>query len=181
MSQSNYYVVYKGRVNGPTIFSSWAQVHPRVIGYNGAHHQGFDTLDDARRSLQERGFDGFSAVVESKSRSTTPTRRPKRFYAVAYGRTTGVFKDYRDVELATKGFRSACHQGFETREEAERFIDEWRTSYCEVLQKSIRDGLDNGWLPRDLSFNIETILKMGDGGIAAEGLAMQMENLDLER
>ncbi|KAL3479393.1 hypothetical protein BJX99DRAFT_222551 [Aspergillus californicus] len=95
MSQSNYYVVYKGRVNSPTIFSSWAQVHPRVTGYNGADHQGFDTLQDARSSLQERGFSEFSAVVESNSRSTTSTRRPKKFYAVAYGRTTGVFEDYR--------------------------------------------------------------------------------------
>ncbi|KAL2831923.1 hypothetical protein BJY01DRAFT_239946 [Aspergillus pseudoustus] len=181
MSQSNYYVVYKGRVNDPTIFSSWAQVHPRVTGYRGAHHQGFDTLEDARSSLRERGYIEFSAVVQSNSTSTTSTRGQKKFYAVAYGRTSGIFEDYRDVEMATKGFKSACHQGFETRKEAERFINEWRTSYCEVFQKSLRDKLDNGWSPRDLSFKTEAILKMDNGGNAAEGLAMMMENLDFKR
>ncbi|KAL2861013.1 RNase H1/viroplasmin domain-containing protein, partial [Aspergillus lucknowensis] len=84
-------------VNGPTIFSSWAQVHPRVTGCKGAHHQGFDTLEDARSSLQDRGSSEFSADVLSNSTSATSTRGPKNFYAVAYGRTSGIFEDYRDV------------------------------------------------------------------------------------
>lgn len=65
------------------------------MGYNGAHHQGFDTLEDARNSLQERAFSESSTVAESNSRSKTSTRRQGKFYAIAYGRTTGVFKDYR--------------------------------------------------------------------------------------
>ncbi|KAL5334262.1 hypothetical protein BJX70DRAFT_378667 [Aspergillus crustosus] len=135
MSRSNFYVVYKGRVDDPTIFSSWAQVHPKVTEYSGADHEGFETLEYARNSLRKRGFSKFTEVVKNGSGKKNITKRGEKFHAIAYGKNTGIFEDYSDVEQAIKGFRSACHQSFNTREEAERFIDEWNISYNEVQQR----------------------------------------------
>jgi hypothetical protein len=97
-----------------------------------------------------RGFSKFTEVVKNGSGNKTITKRGKKFYAIAYGTNTGIFEDYRyefnllyrmdlirnsDAEQAIKGFKSACHQSFKTREEAERFIDEWNISYNEVQQR----------------------------------------------
>ncbi|KAL4983811.1 hypothetical protein BDW68DRAFT_181258 [Aspergillus falconensis] len=159
MSRRNYYAIHKGRVDQPTIFSSWVQVHPRVVGYNGAKHQCFDTLEDARNWVQGEGRNEFSEIVKSKLASKTSQRPRGKFYAIAYGRTTGVFEDYGEVEKAIKGFKSACYQRFDTPEEAKEFIDQWRAAYSEVWQREIKRRLHNGWLPRDLSFNTELILE----------------------
>lgn len=127
-----------------------AQVHPKVTEYSGADHGGFETLEHARNSLRKRGFSKFTEIVKNGSGNKTITRRRKKFHAIAYGKNTGIFEDYRyelnslyrmdlirnsDAEQAIKGFRSACYQSFKTREEAERFIDEWNISYNEVQQR----------------------------------------------
>ncbi|KAL4749321.1 hypothetical protein BDW72DRAFT_204863 [Aspergillus terricola var. indicus] len=159
MSGKNYYAIYKGRVDRPTIVSSWAQAHPRLEGYNGADHRGFDTLEEARESMQKRGFSEFSEIVKSISERKTVLRSDERFYAVANGRFTGVFKDYQVVRKATEKFESACHQRFNTQDEAEEFIEQWRLACSEVWQREIIKKLHDGWLLRDLSFNAEMILK----------------------
>ncbi|CBF82335.1 hypothetical protein AN9202.2 [Aspergillus nidulans FGSC A4] len=164
MSPKNYYAIYKGRVDRPTIVSSWAQAHPRVKEYNGADHEGFDTLEEARNSMQKRGFSEYSEVIKGNQASKTVPRSTERFYAVAYGKSTGVFKDYKDVRKATDYFESACHQRFNTQDEAEEFIEQWRLACSEVWQREIREKLQNGWLLNDLSFNTESILKKEDEG-----------------
>ncbi|KAL4762226.1 RNase H1/viroplasmin domain-containing protein [Aspergillus foveolatus] len=152
MSRKNYYAIYKGRVDRPTIVSSWAQAHPRVEEFNGADHEGFDTLEDARNSMQKRGFSEFSEVIKGNQASKTVLRPAERFYAVAYGISTGVFRNYDDVKKATDNFKSACHQRFNTQDEAEQFIEQWRLACSEVWQREIRKALQNGWLLNDLSF-----------------------------
>jgi viroplasmin and RNaseH domain-containing protein len=66
-----------------------------VEEYNGADHEGFDTLEEARNSMQKRGFSEFSEVVKVNQASTTVLQSSDKFYAVAYGKSTGVFKDYK--------------------------------------------------------------------------------------
>jgi ribonuclease HI len=45
------------------------------------------------------------------------------FYAVANGRTIGIFSTWKECQTSVKGFPSARFKKFETREDAEEFID----------------------------------------------------------
>ncbi|EER42385.1 conserved hypothetical protein [Histoplasma capsulatum var. duboisii H88] len=58
---NEYYPVYKGRVNQPTIFSSSGDAHPRVTGCN-ADFRGCVTIEEAREFMKIRG------VTEPKRR-----------------------------------------------------------------------------------------------------------------
>ncbi|KAL4812454.1 hypothetical protein BDW67DRAFT_178689 [Aspergillus spinulosporus] len=179
MSQKNYHAIYKGRVDQPTIVSSWAQAHPRVKEYHGADHEGFNTLEEARNSMHKRGFSEFSEVIKSNPESKAVLGLKGNFYAVAYGRTTGVFRDYEHAKKAIDKFKSACHQRFNTQDEAEEFIELWRLACSEVWQREIRQKLHKGWLLRDLSFNTESILKRENEGDPGEDLTSMMNDLNM--
>lgn len=46
----------------------------------------------------------------------------KKFYAVRKGRTTGIFTDWMRCKASIDGFQGARYKGFETREEAENWM-----------------------------------------------------------
>lgn len=46
-----------------------------------------------------------------------------KFYAVASGRRTGIFKTWAECQAQVKGFSGARYKSFRTLEEAQRFVD----------------------------------------------------------
>ncbi|KAJ5152467.1 hypothetical protein N7492_009747 [Penicillium capsulatum] len=145
------------RVDKPTIYSSWSQAHPRIIGCEGADHQKFDTLEDARKEMEERGFEDVDIFVKKSAEpQITPLRKGKH-YAVAGGKTTRVFTDWKDAEKAING-TTACQKVFSTKQEAEDFIESWKDAYADVWRRAIRQGLNDGWKVRDMSLNIGSFL-----------------------
>ena len=62
-----------------------------------------------------------------------------KFYAVKSGRTTGVFESWADCQAAIVGFSGADYKSFNTREEAEAYIDN-RDVILEAIQADIRSG-----------------------------------------
>lgn len=71
--------------------------------------------------------------------------------------------EYRRAEKATTG-TTACFRRFETEGEAEEFIREWKDAYADVWRRAIRQGLDNGWKPKDMEFDISLLLVRQNGG-----------------
>ena len=50
-----------------------------------------------------------------------------KFYAVKTGRTTGIFNNWKDVQKAVIGYSNASYKSFETKEEAEEWLNKKAT------------------------------------------------------
>jgi len=92
---------------------------------------------------------------------------------------------YRATEEAVTGFRSACHQKFDTGHEAKQFIEEWKDAYADIWRRAIRRALDEGWKPEDLKVDIRKILdRVEDKRVKDEGeesICSQLEDLELDK
>lgn len=55
----------------------------------------------------------------------------------------------------------ACHKCFRTEAQAKAFIEHWKESYAEVVRQAVRERLDKGLRPRDMSVNVEGLLQEG--------------------
>ncbi|KAK6823444.1 hypothetical protein RU639_006144 [Aspergillus parasiticus] len=159
--KDGFYAVYRGRVDRPTIYSSWSQVHPRVIGCKDADQQKFDTLQEARDAMISRGFTDPKEVIVPITEGKAGPLGHGKFYAVAGGRTTEVFTDWENAKRSIDGTH-ACHQRFRTQQEAEQFIETWKDAYADVWRREIRQGLDKGWKPKDMEFDAGLFLDRGN-------------------
>ena len=54
------------------------------------------------------------------------------YYAVAYGRNTGIFLNWNDCNNSVKGYKNALYKKFDTKEEADNFI--------QINEKNINDN-----------------------------------------
>jgi hypothetical protein len=71
-------------------------VHPRVTGFDGAEHEDFKSLEDARSSMTRKGVEEFDEALKFQASDTaTLHSRENYYYAVANGRTTGIFIDWK--------------------------------------------------------------------------------------
>ncbi|ORY00738.1 hypothetical protein BCR34DRAFT_637791 [Clohesyomyces aquaticus] len=66
-----YYAVFQGRVDEPTIFSSWGDAHPRAIGGCSSQHSAFVTIKEAREYMMKKGTSTCKEVIKSTT-DTTP-------------------------------------------------------------------------------------------------------------
>ena len=57
---------------------------------------------------------------------SSPTKKDRRYYAVARGRKPGVYTDWGQAERQVNGFSGALHKKFKTRMEAQRFVDKYK-------------------------------------------------------
>ena len=101
-----YYAVVSGRIDEPTIFSSWylhfrlvrlrliisdrGDAHPRVTGCASVQ-KAFLTLEDARGYMTKKGVTAPKEVIKNGAGSTTPVSDSEAFYAVAHGRKPGIY------------------------------------------------------------------------------------------
>ncbi|KAF4480478.1 hypothetical protein CGGC5_v011024 [Colletotrichum fructicola Nara gc5] len=61
---TEFYAVYAGRVDEPTIYSSWADAHPRVTGYSAAVFKSFSSLQKALDYMKDRGAPAPRRVIK---------------------------------------------------------------------------------------------------------------------
>ncbi|MCJ1479360.1 hypothetical protein MMC13_008045 [Lambiella insularis] len=169
-----YYAVVEGRVEEPTIFSSWGDAHPRVTGCR-AEHKAFFTVGEARDWMRQKGFHEPKEVLKDTAVDTTPERNSIAYYAIAYGRNPGI----RGVCGKTgsleeiQEFPGACHKRFKTNAQAQVFIEDWKESYADVLRSEVKKALDRGLQPKDMKFGTENILQEPNGGNDIADLAEQ--------
>lgn len=62
-----------------------------------------------------------------------------KFYAVKVGRTTGVFNNWDECNQSIKGFTGAVFKSFNSKEEAEAFLDD-RDLWAEIIDEDIKNG-----------------------------------------
>ncbi|KAB8077674.1 hypothetical protein BDV29DRAFT_167919 [Aspergillus leporis] len=112
MPQHNeYYAAFTGRVEEPTIFSSWGDAHPRVTGCTSLHGA-FETLEDARAYMKRMGATQAKEVMKVDAGETAPLNG-NRFYAVANGVNPGIYDLYRGrcgAEREVKKEAGSCHK-----------------------------------------------------------------------
>ncbi|KAJ6126045.1 hypothetical protein N7471_010538 [Penicillium samsonianum] len=117
--------------------------------------------------MESKGIKDFDDFTKNApERKARPSKNVK-YYAVAGGESTGVFTHWDEAEKASKG-TIACHERFNTKKEAEDFIESWKDAYADVWRREIRQSLDNGWRPRDMKLNIGSILCKEDGNNVTE-------------
>jgi hypothetical protein len=54
----------------------------------------------------------------------------------------------------TNGVEGACHKYFNSKEQAESFIEDWKTAYAEVIREEVKTALDRGCRPRDMEMDV---------------------------
>ena len=69
-------------------------VHPKVTEFDGADYREFHQLEDAQNSLKEKGFEDYEKFLKPERNASSSQPRGK-YYAVAYGNMTGVFRDWK--------------------------------------------------------------------------------------
>lgn len=70
-------------------------MHPRVTGFNGADHETFEGLEQARDEMKKRKIERYDESLKPEARESVGRDFRGKHYAVAYGRTTGVFRDWK--------------------------------------------------------------------------------------
>ncbi|KAG6036525.1 hypothetical protein E4U41_005627 [Claviceps citrina] len=150
-NKERFYAVAEGRVDEPTIFGSWGDAHPRVTGCP-SDFKAFPKVEEAREFMERKGATNPKEVIKKDGGSAAPSRDDSRFYAVAHGRIPGIYENYSSgnknngAEAQVHGVPGACHQRFETKEQAQSFIDDWNKSSMEVHRRE-QEALEKGFGP----------------------------------
>lgn len=55
----------------------------------------------------------------------------------------------------TNRVEGACHERFNSKEQAESFIQDWKTAYAEVIREEVKKALDRGCRPRDMKMDVK--------------------------
>ncbi|KAK1622344.1 hypothetical protein BDP81DRAFT_441497 [Colletotrichum phormii] len=153
---TEFYAVFEGRVDEPTIYSSWADAHPRVTGCS-AVFKGFSSLQKALDYMEGLKVLAPRRMIREGAEASTPDGKSDGYYAVANGRNPGVYQYWRGQTQALSQLHEtpgACCKKFKTKEQAEAFIEEWKQAVAGVLLRSIREALDQGMRPKDMSFDV---------------------------
>jgi viroplasmin and RNaseH domain-containing protein len=103
------------------VFDNWAAAENQVKGYPEARHRKFRTLSEAESFLNEYSPELKSSDLHHGNEEPRDLLG-KPFYAVARGRKTGIFRDWKEMNLSVQGFNQAKFRKFETEEEARAFL-----------------------------------------------------------
>ncbi|KAK1688953.1 hypothetical protein BDP55DRAFT_655668 [Colletotrichum godetiae] len=144
---TEFYAVYKGRVDEPTItrlgINSGGAAHPRVTGCSAV-------------------FKGF------------------RYAGPQMAKTPGIYQYWRGQTQALSQLHEApgaCCKKFKTKEQAEEFIEEWKQAVADVLLRSIREALDQGMRPKDMSLDVSDLFDWNQNGTESHD---EVNGLDFE-
>lgn len=138
-SSQKCYAVCTGRI--PGIYHSLGECQAQVSGYSGAEYRAFSTRQSAAAWLAST-----SAKITSSTSSAPPKKskaKTTRFYAVAIGRTPGIYTDRALAEASHLGFKGAKHKRFKTRTEAERYTSTHGSSSIDTSLRAVENEKDN--------------------------------------
>ncbi|KAK2035881.1 hypothetical protein LZ31DRAFT_300355 [Colletotrichum somersetense] len=179
-----FYAVFKGRVDEPTIFSSWGDAHPRVTGCK-AEFKGFSTLQKALDYMKHRGVLSPRRVIKEGAGESTPDRGSDGYYAVANGRNPGIYQYWSGQTQALSQLHEtpgACCKRFKTEKQAETFIEDWIQAMADVLLRSIREALDQGMRPKDMSLDVSGLFDWNQNDPESHDVTvgLKFEALDIQ-
>ena len=92
----------------------------------------------------------------------------KKYYAVRTGRKTGLFTSWDECKDAVHGFKGAVYKGFETMEEARKYLDGVSTGKEITADTQIND-LPEVFAFTDGSYNVKTKVYGYGGFLVANG------------
>ena len=127
-SGPKYYAVRVGRK--PGVYNTWSECQEQTHRYRGARFKSFPSHSQAAAWVAEGNVEVASTAPAAISggnvappASLGDTGNRSRFYAVAVGRTPGIFTIYGEARASHEGFRGAKHRAFDSREEAEEYMN----------------------------------------------------------
>jgi ribonuclease HI len=119
---TKFYAVKSGRK--PGIYRDWIECEKQVKGFRGAIYKSFKTLKDAHIFIG-------TSLEQKKSKQSNPISQrsvlPKgttssKYYAVAVGKTPGVYRSWVECQEQIKGVSKAVYKSFSTESEALAFV-----------------------------------------------------------
>ncbi|KZL87252.1 ribonuclease h1 [Colletotrichum incanum] len=181
---TKFYAVFEGRVDEPTIYSSWGDAHPRVTGCS-AVFKGFSSLQKALNYMEDLEVLAPRRVIKEGAGASTPDGKSDGYYAVANGKNPGIYQYWRGQTQALSQLHEtpgACCKKFRTKEQAEAFIEEWKQAVADVLVRSIREALDQGMRPKDMSLDISGLFdwNQNDTDSHDEAVGLDFEALSIQ-
>jgi hypothetical protein len=77
----------------------------------------------------------------------------------------------------TDGSPGACHKCFRTRAQAEAFIEDWKTTYANLMHEKMKRKLDAGYRPVDMKMDLSNLLKPNSSDKASEDATIKVERM----
>lgn len=74
------------------------------------------------------------------------------------------------------GISGGCHKRFRTQAQAEAFIEDWKESFAEVWRREIKQALDRGLRPQDMSMSMKDVLYETGNKDAVEDLTGEVSD-----
>ncbi|EEY56753.1 uncharacterized protein PITG_10250 [Phytophthora infestans T30-4] len=131
---SEYYAVAIGR--NPGIYTTQDEAVEQISAFPGYRMRKFEDYEDARDYLID--FEVFcdSETEGSDQEDEDELESDEWFYAVAVGRSTGVFLNLDDAESQILGYPRARMNQFLDYEDAERFVENYHVFTIEEEEKT---------------------------------------------
>lgn len=121
---TKFYAVKSGRQ--PGIYHTWNDCERQVKGFQGARYKSFKTLEDAQKfigtSLDETKSKESIVVMSQGNVLPKEGTASSKYYAVAIGKTPGVYRSWIECQEQTKGVSKAVYKSFMTEGEALKFV-----------------------------------------------------------
>ncbi|KAE8212418.1 hypothetical protein CF327_g3928 [Tilletia walkeri] len=85
--------------------------------------------------------------------ANSDVRKPAKYYAVADGRSTGVYDNWSDAKASTNGYSNNNHQSFRDAGEAQQYVDQGGAYSKQDWAQSQGGYSPNGYNPSGSSGN----------------------------
>jgi len=72
------------------------------------------------------------------------------------------------AKLEVETFPGACYKHFRTCDQAEAFIEDWKSAVVDVYQRTIRDSLNNGDRPLNMRLTVTSLFREPDNTATEE-------------
>lgn len=121
---AKFYAVKSGRQ--PGIYHTWNDCERQVKGFQGARYKSFKTLEDAQKfigtSLDGTKSNKPNLIISQGTVLPRERATSSKYYAVAIGKTPGVYRSWIECQEQTKGVSKAIYKSFMTEGEALDFV-----------------------------------------------------------
>lgn len=134
---------YRGNKSKLEIFDNWKQCETARDELKGSksgyQYHKFNQIDDAKKWLQLSSKDERKVFTDSLKGPQT-TKPKTTYYAVYFGRDTGVFTNYQDVKKSVSGFKDAEFHKFATKDLANQYLNISDSAQREMFVNSLNES-----------------------------------------
>lgn len=134
---------YRGNKPKLEIFDNWKQCETARDELKGSksgyQYHKFNQIDDAKKWLQLASKDERKVFTDSL-KGPQPTKSKTTYYAVYFGRDTGVFTNYQDVKKSVSGFKNAEFHKFATEDLANQYLNINDSTQREMFVNSLNES-----------------------------------------